>query len=96
MIRGTRKRKVRKCPWCGRNDPRLDHNYRCKSCKVEVKAHWCRVEERNNLERPLHMLCLCAKCAYDKGILEVVKYGSGRVYKWIGERPKLDTDWGER
>ena len=91
-----RVRKVRKCPWCKRLDPRLDHNYRCKSCGVEVKAHWCRVGERNNLERPLHMLCLCPKCAKEKGILEVVKYGHGLVYKWIGERPELDTDWGKR
>jgi hypothetical protein len=24
-----------------------------------------------------------------------VKYGMSLVYEWIGERPKLDTDWGE-
>lgn len=91
-----RVRKVRRCQWCGRNDPRLDHNYKCKSCGIEVKAHWSKVARRNEIERPLHSICLCVKCAKDKGIIRVVEYGTELVYEWIGERPVLETDWGER
>jgi hypothetical protein len=88
--------KRRKCPWCGRIDPRLDHNYKCKKCGRIVLAHWSNVERRNEIERPLHSLCLCPKCAQKLGIVRAVKYGMSLVYEWIGERPKLDTDWGER
>ena len=92
----TRKRKVRTCPWCHRNDPRLDHNYKCKSCGVEVKAHWCSLAMRNEIERPLHKLCICPKCAVKEGLIKSIKRGLGYSYEWIVQKPKLETEWGER
>ena len=102
-LRPKRKRKKEKrtlkairCPWCMKNDTRLDDNYNCKKCGRVVLAHWSKVERRNEIERPLHSIQMCPRCAKEEGIVKVVKLGNQLVYEWVDEMPNLETRWGVR